>query len=277
MSQHPPVLVQHDEGVVTVVIDRPHTRNAIDTAALEAISRAIDELESSPELRVGVLTGASGTFCSGADLRSRMAGRPSVNENGFAGVTRRRRSKPLVAAVEGYCLGGGMELALACDLIIAATDAKFGLPEVKAGLIAAEGGLIRAVATLGKFTAMHLALLGDVVSAERLYALGVVSELTPPGMTLPRAYDIATRIAELPADAVLQTKHVIDEISNESDEKAWRTSRDAYRAVQRNPGLRATVASVLDRDGRSGRPGAGPTADTERQVRTDPRNGTPEG
>jgi enoyl-CoA hydratase len=217
---------------------------------MEAISQAIDEVEDSPAVRAGIVTGAGGVFCSGADLRSRMAGKPSVNEHGFAGLTRRRRTKPLVAAVEGYCLGGGMELALACDLIVAAQNATFGLPEVKAGLIAAEGGLIRVVGALGKLPAMQLALLGEPISAERAHTLGLVCELVPTGDALPRARELAGRIAALPAAAVRGTKLVVDEVADENNADAWRVTQETYRAVRRDPGFRQAVASVLD--GRSG-------------------------
>ena len=132
------------DGVLVVTINRPEARNAINTVTAEAIGAAMDRLDEDPALVAGVVTGAGGTFCAGMDLKAFLAGEnPSIPVRGFAGIVERPPAKPLIAAVEGYALAGGFEIALACDMIVAAEDAKFGLPEVKRGLVAAGGGLMR--------------------------------------------------------------------------------------------------------------------------------------
>src|SRR3954467_10212258 len=139
-----PVHVDEDGGVLTITIDRPEARNAVNGAVAEAIAAALDRLDAEDGLRIGIVTGAGGTFCSGMDLKAFVTGeRPWAGDRGFAGITQRASRKPLIAAVEGYALAGGFEVALACDLIVAARDARFGIPEVTRGLVAAAGGLLR--------------------------------------------------------------------------------------------------------------------------------------
>jgi enoyl-CoA hydratase len=128
------VLTEQLDGVQLITLNRPEVRNAVNTALAEAVAAALDQLDASPDLLAGVITGAGGTFCAGMDLKAFLAGeRPSVEERGFAGLVERPPSKPLIAAVEGYALAGGFEIVLACDLIVAARNATFGLPEVRRG------------------------------------------------------------------------------------------------------------------------------------------------
>src|SRR3954449_13413382 len=163
-----PVLTERREGVLVITLNRPEARNAVNRAAAEGIAAAIDELDDDNELRVGVITGAGGTFSAGMDLKAFVAGeRPHVEGRGSAGIVQRPPRKPLIAAVEGWALAGGFEVALACDLIVAARDARFGIPEVKRGLVAAAGGLIRLPRRIPYHLAMELALTGDPVGAER--------------------------------------------------------------------------------------------------------------
>lgn len=132
------VLTSFEDGVAVVTINRPEARNAVNRAVADAVAEAVDQLDARDDLVVGVITGAGGTFCAGADLKALAAGeRSGIPGRGFCGVTETPPTKPLIAAVEGYALGGGTELALACDLIVASGTAKFGLPETKRGLIAA--------------------------------------------------------------------------------------------------------------------------------------------
>ena len=136
------VKVDVDGGVMVVTVNRPQARNAITRPVAEAIAAAFDELDASGELMVGVLTGAGGTFCSGRDLKAALAGdHPWVAGRGFAGIAEHGSAKPLIAAVEGYAVGGGFEIVLACDLVVAAASARFGLPEVRRGRIAGGGGV----------------------------------------------------------------------------------------------------------------------------------------
>ncbi|WP_195847793.1 enoyl-CoA hydratase-related protein, partial [Bordetella pertussis] len=138
------VLVDRADGILTITINRPQARNAINLAVARGIAAAVDELDASDDLRIGILTGAGGSFCAGMDLKGFLRGeRPSIEGRGFGGLTARPPRKPLIAAVEGYALAGGFELVLACDLVVAADNAQFGVPEVKRGLAATAGGLVR--------------------------------------------------------------------------------------------------------------------------------------
>jgi enoyl-CoA hydratase len=242
-----PVTTRTIGRVLLITIDRPHVHNAVDRTVLVGMRAALDRLESAPGLQAGVLTGAGGTFCSGADLRARLAGEQVVDDNGFAGLTRRRRAKPLIAAVEGHAFGGGMELALACDIVVAARDARFGLPEVRRAVLAAEGGLYRSASVLGRKVAMQLALTGEPIAAERAHQLGLVNELTDPGKALETAVAIAERIAANAPESVRQSKRVIDESAGLAEDAAWELTQEAYAAVKASPEFREGARSFLAR------------------------------
>jgi enoyl-CoA hydratase len=212
------VRVEADGDVLVVTIDRPEARNAVNLAVAEGIAAALDRLDGDDALRVGVLTGAGGTFCAGMDLKAFVAGeRPHVEGRGFAGIVQRPPRKPLIAAVEGWALAGGFEVALSCDLIVAARDARFGIPEVKRGLVAAGGALIRLPRRIPYHVAMELALTGDPIGAERAYELGIVSRLAAPGAALADARALAAVIAANGPLAVDATKRVL--VADESG--AW--------------------------------------------------------
>jgi enoyl-CoA hydratase len=178
-----------------ITIDRPKAKNAVNAAVAAGVTAALDELEADPGLRVGVLTGAGGTFCAGMDLKAALNGEtPDVPGRGFAGLTEAHLNKPLIAAVEGYALGGGFELALGCDLIVAAEDAKFGLPEVTRGLIAAGGGVIRLPKRIPYHLAMEFLLTGEPVSGRQAAELGVVNRVTTTGEAVAGALKLAERL-----------------------------------------------------------------------------------
>jgi len=182
------VLVEHIDGVAVITINRPHARNAVNRAVSEAVAAAVDELDERSELALGIITGAGGNFCSGMDLKAYLAGETtSVPGRGLAGICLRPPRKPLIAAVEGWALAGGCEIALACDLIVAAQDAKFGLPEVKRGLVAGAGGLLRLPRRIPPAVAMELSLTGDPLDAVEAHRLGLVNILTDPGQALEGA------------------------------------------------------------------------------------------
>ncbi|NBE53627.1 crotonase/enoyl-CoA hydratase family protein [Streptomyces boluensis] len=204
------VRTEFSDGVAVITLDRPEARNAVNLSVAEGIAAALDELDARADLSVGILTGAGGTFCSGMDLKAFLRGeRPSVEGRGFAGLTDAPPRKPLIAAVEGYALAGGCELALACDLIVAADDACFGLPEVKRGLVAAAGGLLRLPRRLPYPIAMELALTGASLDAPRAHAYGLVNRLTAPGGALDGARELAAAIAANGPLAVRVTKEVV--------------------------------------------------------------------
>ncbi|MSX32640.1 MAG: enoyl-CoA hydratase, partial [Actinobacteria bacterium] len=172
------VLTEAADGILTVTINRPQARNAANRAVADGIAAAMDELDGNDELRVGIITGAGGTFCSGMDLKGFLTGDlPIVEGRGFAGVAEAPPRKPLIAAVEGYALAGGFELAITCDLIVAAESAKFGIAEVKRGLVAAAGGLVRLPRQITPRLAMELALTGDFVDAQRAYEIGLINRV----------------------------------------------------------------------------------------------------
>ncbi|MFW0796586.1 crotonase/enoyl-CoA hydratase family protein [Gordonia sp. CPCC 205515] len=204
------VLTEFADGVAVITINRPEARNAVNGEVAEGIAAAIDELDARDDLTVGILTGAGGTFCSGMDLKAFTRGeRPNIEGKGFGGLTEAPPSKPLIAAVEGWALAGGCELALSADLIVASREAKFGIPEVKRGLAAAAGGLLRLPKILPYQLAMEMALTGDPITAERAAEFGLVNRLTEPGEALAGARELAATIAANGPLAVRATKQVI--------------------------------------------------------------------
>jgi enoyl-CoA hydratase len=204
------VRVEVDGELLVVTIDRPEARNAVNLAVAEGIAAALARLDGEDALRVGVLTGAGGSFCAGMDLKAFVAGeRPHVEGRGFAGIVQGPPRKPLIAAVEGWAVAGGFEIALACDLIVAARDARFGIPEVKRGLVAAGGALIRLPRRIPYHLAMELALTGDPISAERAFAIGLVSRLAEPGEALTAARELAATIAANGPLAIDATKRIL--------------------------------------------------------------------
>lgn len=205
------VLTEFSDGVAVITINRPEARNAVNLEVAEGIAAAIDEFEGRNDLTVAILTGAGGTFCSGMDLKAFARGElPSVPGRGFGGLTERLPTKPLIAAVEGWALAGGCELALTADLIVAARDARFGLPEVKRGLVAAAGGLLRLPKILPYQLAMLVALTGEPLTAETAHAHGLVTVLSEPGAALAKARELAATIAANGPLAVRATKQIIN-------------------------------------------------------------------
>lgn len=204
------VLVEHADGVMLITINRPQARNAVNRAVSDGIAAAVDEFESRKDVTVAVVTGAGGTFCAGMDLKAFVAGDNALHpERGFAGITSRPPRKPVIAAVEGYALAGGCEIALACDMVVAAEDAKFGIPEVKRGLVAGAGGLMRLPRRIPYQIALELALTGDPMTAAEAHRYGLVNRLTAPGGALAGARELAARIAVNGPLAVAATKEII--------------------------------------------------------------------
>lgn len=203
------VLTSEEDGILVVTINRPDAKNAMTKAAAEGIAAAMDRLDSDDNLRVGILTGAGGTFCSGMDLKGFLRGEsPSVEGRGFGGVVQQPPEKPLIAAVEGYALAGGLELMIACDLVVASAAAKFGIPEVKRGLVAAAGGVMMLPDQIPERIAMELALTGDFIDAPRAYELGLINRVTD-GDALAGAKALAARIVANGPLAVKVSKQVI--------------------------------------------------------------------
>jgi len=201
-----------DGQIAVVTINRPQARNAINEAVATGMAACLDELDARKDVRVIVLTGAGGTFCAGMDLKGFLAGEnPAAGGRGFAGIVERPPAKPVVAAVEGYALAGGFEVALACDLIVASEDASFGLPEVTRGLVAAAGGLLRLPRRIPYHLAMELALTGQRLPAAQLHQAGLISRLVPAGQALTAAAELAAQISQNAPLALAATKRVIVE------------------------------------------------------------------
>jgi enoyl-CoA hydratase len=207
---------------LVVTINRPEARNAINRAVSFGLADAVAELDEDPSLSVAVLTGAGGTFCAGMDLKAFLAGEDIAVPGRGLGFTERPPRKPIVSAVEGFALAGGTELALATDLIVASRDARFGLPEVKRGLVAGGGGLIRLPQRIPYQKAMELALTGDSFTADEALAFGLVNLVTEPGEALAGALGLAERIAENGPLAVAATKEIVVSACD------WRAD-DAFR------------------------------------------------
>ena len=203
------VIVTQADGVIEVTINRAEARNAMTKAASEAIAAAMDRLEADASLRCAILSGAGGTFCSGMDLKGFLKGEiPVAGERGFGGLTNWTPSKPVIAAVDGYAFAGGMELALACDLIVASRGAKFGVPEAKRGLVAGGGGVVQLPRLLPRPLAMELALTGEPMLAERAFELGLVNRLTD-GPAIEGARELARLVAGNGPLAVAASKAII--------------------------------------------------------------------
>ncbi|MFZ2177311.1 MAG: crotonase/enoyl-CoA hydratase family protein [Rhodococcus sp. (in: high G+C Gram-positive bacteria)] len=220
------VLTDFSDGVAVITLNRPEAKNAVDLAVAKELAAAIDEFEARPDLTIGILTGAGGTFCAGMDLKAFSRGeRPSIPGRGFGGLTEAPPTKPLIAAVEGWALAGGCELALSADLIVASRQAKFGLPEVKRGLAAAAGGLLRLPKILPYPLAMEIAITGDPLTAELAFQHGLVNRLTEPGEALTVAKALAARVAANGPLAVRATKQVISMAVGYTDPDAFVAQR----------------------------------------------------
>jgi enoyl-CoA hydratase len=235
-------------AVLVVTIDRPQVRNAVNTATARAIAAAMERLDADDALCVGVLTGAGGTFSAGMDLKAFLAGeRPSVPGRGFAGLVEAPPAKPLIAAVEGFALAGGFEIALACDLIVAAEDASFGLPEVSRGLMAGGGGLLRLPRRVPLGTAAEWALTGDRVGAAQAHTAGLVNRLAPPGGALDGALALAGRIAENGPLAVRATKRVLGESGQWPAEEAFARQNAVYEPVRSSEDAREGASAFTEK------------------------------
>ena len=224
------------DHVAVLTLDRPEARNAVNHELAADLESAIDRLEADDSLWMGVLAGAGPAFCAGADLKAVASGRAnlSTDRGGFAGIVRRKRTKPIIAAVEGPALAGGFEIVLSCDLVVAGTDARFGIPEVKRSLIANAGGLIRLPRVLPRNLAMEMALTGEPISAETAHRHGVVNRLVDPGGALDAALSLAAEIGANAPLAVRASRQVIVEAGLLDDDTAFALSAEASRAVFRS-------------------------------------------
>ena len=215
-------------GIIT--INRPEARNAVNGDVAKGVEAAIDQIESDDSLWLGIITGVPPVFSAGADLKEINAGRAadlSTAKGGFAGIASRERTKPMIAAVDGPALAGGTEICLACDMIVASTSARFGIPEVKRCLVAAGGGLFRLPRKIPFNIAMELALTGDPIDAERAHHFGLVNYVTEPGGALAKAKELAQAIEANAPVAVRASRRVILEARFADEATGWKLSGQA--------------------------------------------------
>jgi enoyl-CoA hydratase len=215
------VLVEQRDRILIMTINRPEAKNAVNAAVSRGLADAVDRLDSDPGLSVGIVTGAGGSFCAGMDLKAFARGENVIVEGRGIGFTEQPPVKPLIAAVEGYALAGGTEVALATDLIVASRDSAFGIPEVKRGLVAGGGGLLRLPQRIPYAIAMELALTGDNLPAVRAHELGLVNVLAEPGSALDAAIALAEKITANGPLAVAATKRIIIESRNWSPDEVF--------------------------------------------------------
>ncbi|MFJ9963456.1 crotonase/enoyl-CoA hydratase family protein [Streptomyces avermitilis] len=230
-----------------ITIDRPKARNAVNAAVATQLAAAIDQLEEDPALRAAVLTGSQGTFSAGMDLKAALAGEsPEIPGRGFGGLTRAQTTKPLIAAVEGWAMGGGFELALGCDLIVAADDARFGLPEVSRGLIAAGGGVIRLPKRIPYHLAMELLLTGEPVSGERAGQLGIANRVVAAGETVATALQLAERIAQNAPLALAAVKNLVRAADGAPEEEAFAVQGRQMAALAASADVREGMTAFTE-------------------------------
>lgn len=228
------VELELDGHIAIITINRPEARNAVNGEVAQAIEDHIDTIEDNANIWVGIIAGAPPVFCAGADLKEIASGNGAslaTERGGFAGITRRERSKPIIAAVDGPALAGGTEIALSCDLIVASNAARFGIPEVKRSLLAAGGGLFRLPRVLPRNIAIELAMTGDPISAERAYHFGMVNELVEAGEALSAAKQLASRICVNAPLAVRESRRLMLEAPELNEDEIWTRTNAAFGAI----------------------------------------------
>lgn len=250
MTDDTPVLYEVDGHVATLTLNRPDQRNAVSPELTAAMDDAVRRLEADDDVWVGILTASGPNFCAGADLKAIGAGRSaelSTETGGFAGFVRYPRTKPMIAAVRGFALAGGTELVLACDLVVAARDCFFGVPEVTRGIVAAAGGLFRLPRVLGSARAIELILTADRLGAEEAHARGMVNHLADADDVLTRARELADKICQNAPLAVRASLAIAREALLLSDEDAWARSATAMEAVKGSADAKEGVAAFVEK------------------------------
>ena len=236
--------------VLVATINRPEARNAVNDVVAQGIEAALDRLESDDGLWVGILTGVPPVFSAGADLKMINAGRAAdlaTARGGFAGITRRERSKPVIAAVDGPALAGGTEIVLACDLVVASESASFGIPEVKRSLVAAGGALFRLPARIPFNVAMEWALTGDAVDAATAHRVGLVNHLCPAGGALEAARVLAARVTANAPVAVRESRRAMLEAVGSDEERGWDVSARAMAAAMGSEDFREGLTAFIEK------------------------------
>jgi enoyl-CoA hydratase len=222
------ILTERRDRVLLITLNRPEARNAINTALAQALTAAIEELDSDDGLTAGVLTGAGGGFSAGMDLKAFATEGPP---KGFDEFLRNGAKKPLIAAIEGFAVAGGLEIAVTCDLLVAAKGVRLGIPEVGVGLFAAGGALMRLPRLVPYGVAMEMALTGDPITAEKALEYGLVARLAEPGKAVDEAIALATRIAKNAPLSVAASKQLIVDSFGRTEEEFWKHQLPQLRVV----------------------------------------------
>jgi enoyl-CoA hydratase/carnithine racemase len=224
---------QVQDHIAIVTLNRPQARNSIDPSTTRELAAAFDRIEADSDIWVSMITGEPPVFCAGADLKAINAGRERElsDAHGFASITNRERTKPLIAAVTGPALAGGTEIVLACDLVVAQDSATFGIPEVKRGLLAAAGGVYRLPRVLPRNIALELGMTGDPITARRAAAFGLVNVLCDDGAALSTAVELAQRVTANAPLAVRETRRLMLTTPYELDEFGRNASRAVMKSV----------------------------------------------
>jgi enoyl-CoA hydratase len=224
---------RHDDHTLIITLNRPEARNAISAALANAIDAVLSEFEADDTLWTAILTHAGPTFSAGADLKDVANGihEMVLADSGFAGIARRRRRKPLIAAVDGQALGGGLEICLACDLVVASDASQFGLPEVKRSLLAAAGGLVRLPRLIPPTVAMEMVLTGSPIRAQRAYELGLVNRITQ-GNALAAALTLAREINANAPLAVRASRSLVTVGPDMNEDEAWQAVSSEMEVIR---------------------------------------------
>ena len=244
----PEVLTERRGNVLLITLNRPQVRNAVNAALAAGLAAALEQLDGDQDLSVGVLTGAGGFFCAGMDLGAFVKGEsPWFGDRGFAGIAMRAARKPLIAAIEGFAVAGGLEIALSCDLIVAAKGAKMGIPEAKRSIVAAGGALLRLPRRMPYHLVMELALTGDPFPADRFHELGLVNRLVEPGCAVEVALELAAQISRNGPLALAASKQILQEQFDWSSADMWERQRAITAPVMASEDAREGASAFKEK------------------------------
>jgi len=241
---------EKQDRLAIITLNRPEARNAVNGALARRMEEILDAYESDPALWVAILTANGPAFCAGADLKEIAAGRGnelSTAKGGFAGLVKRDRKKPLIAAVTGSALAGGTEIALACDMIVCSTDTNFGLPEVKRSLVAGAGGIFRLPRVIGMAPALEVIMTGDPLPAQRAYQLGMVNQVVAASEVMQSAKSLAARVMAAAPVAVQESRGVAIRAFNDDDETLWRASSKAFEIVAKTDDFKEGPRAFIEK------------------------------
>ncbi|MEP6723839.1 MAG: enoyl-CoA hydratase-related protein [Variovorax sp.] len=237
--------LRREGHVLVITMQREAKRNAVDRALADALDAALNTLDDDPDLDVGILSGGQRFFCAGSDLASR--GDYVTARGGEYGLIRRQRTKPLIAAVEGMALGGGLEMVLACDMVVAASDAMFGLPEVARGVVPTCGALFRALHALPPYIARELVLVGEPMAAPRAHALGLVNALSAPGDALSQAMALARRIVGNSPTSVQACLKAMNGLLGADDPAGWQATEQALATISGSENAQEGIRAFFEK------------------------------